>query len=98
MQLLRADESFFRPPRQALFNYLYKSDMSTNQIDPSSIEKRASKPRNRLPQRTNAVGLTEEADRVLVRHLSNTNPETIKLEQVVKGNPQVFASYTQSKN
>lgn len=70
--------------------------MSSKKIGKSSsIEKK-----NRVlsATRTNASGLTEEADKVLVAHLTRENPGTLKLEQLVKSNSQVFSVYTKANN
>ena len=70
--------------------------MSSSEENEDSSVIRATRPRNIL--RTNANGLSEQADKVLITHLSTPNPDSIKLEQLVKSRPDIFESYVQSNN
>ena len=101
MRLLCSDNSFFyHLAIQHCFLIVHKKRYEQkNSGSSSSIEKNeARKSRVFSSTRTNASGLTEEADKVLVAHLTRENPDTIKLEQVVKSNSQVFSIYTKANN
>lgn len=71
---------------------------SSEENEDSSVNRGTSRNRSRNVSLTNVNGLSEQADKVLVRHLTSSNPDSIKLDQLVKSRPDIFESYVQSKN
>jgi hypothetical protein len=72
-------------------------DDDTEDKHPYSTPPQQKLARNTKSIRSNVSGISELANKVLVQHLASVNPQALKLEQVVRNNPNIFSDYNYEK-